>query len=392
MRKFIRFVVTLLGIVVVLLIAGTIVLRMKYPPARLRELVETQIRERLNREAQVRYVQLGLGGLRLEDVRISEPPNFRAGTFLVVEAIDIHWALLPLLSKHVSVNSVLLQKPQLNVVRLADGKKLNVGDLSASAQGHRANTAPVSGAIAEQTQTPSAHPWTWHIDRFELRDGLLQFHDRSPAKMTTTLTPVNLTVEDLSKDRVHGQLRVGKIDNLVYEGRDLDLKWALEGIDPTLEKLTGTMTLRQGPGALQNLEALAGVSSGARVALMPLIALQTMNRLGVVKTGLPDFNHVAIDRIEGNYVFQQGTMELKRFEMAGPQLSTSASGTIHLPTERLALNVDLRGDVDGKLGISGTMKQPKVQVHSLKQKAFKATLKNILKNPKDLKKLKNLFN
>src|SRR5688572_513161 len=115
MRHFIKIIVTLLGIAVGLLVLITIAVRLFFPPAKLRGIVSEQVRTRLNREVQLGDVQLGLGGLTLKRLKLSEAPSFTAGVFLAVDHVSVRWALLPFLSKKVVIKEITLEKPQVNI-------------------------------------------------------------------------------------------------------------------------------------------------------------------------------------------------------------------------------------------------------------------------------------
>src|SRR4029077_5930007 len=101
MRQFVKMILLLAGGCLGLSLLATVALRVIFPPAKLRELVLEQIRIKLQREAQVGDVSLGVTGLALERFRLSEVPSFSVGTFLAVDRLKIRWSLLPLLSKQI---------------------------------------------------------------------------------------------------------------------------------------------------------------------------------------------------------------------------------------------------------------------------------------------------
>src|SRR5258708_29640161 len=89
---FMKKVAILFGILLFLGAAATVGLRIAFPPAKLRKLVEEQIRIRTGREAELGAVHLGLSGLTLEQLRLSEVPNFKAGTFLTAQGVHLEWS------------------------------------------------------------------------------------------------------------------------------------------------------------------------------------------------------------------------------------------------------------------------------------------------------------
>ena len=397
MRKFIKIIAVSLSVLVGLMVLATLSIRVLYPPAKLRRLVEEQIRRDLHREAQLGGVQVGIGGLTLSRFKLSEVPSFSAGTFLAVDEMDVRWAWLPLLSKQVLINAIILDKPQINLIRRADGKTLNISDLSTVTAPPSVKAAGVPVAAAARTGA-----WSWRVDEIHLRHGAIQFSDRSPAKQTSALSDIELILRGFNPARVQGRLTIGQLQNPVYTARDFSAEWSLHEIDPTLGHLNGWIRLKQGRGLIQNLSNLVNSSRGAKLALLPLVMLQNIDRLGFIRLGLPDFSRLSITRIDGDYGFKEGTMRINTFEIVSPQLSIGALGAIELASGGLAVDVTLNtpqptllGEMNLKMHISGTLSHPKTNVGSLKKKAFKATVKQLLNKP-DFQKnindtLKNIF-
>jgi redox-regulated HSP33 family molecular chaperone len=123
-----------------------------------------------------------------------------------------------------------------------------------------------------------------------------------------------------------------------------------------------------------------------------------------VKFGLPDLRRWPLQTIEGDYRFDKGFMDVSRFSIASPQLGMEASGIIELATGKISLDVELKspastvlGALDIKTHVSGTVSNPKADLESLKKKAFKATLTNLLQGRRGATEenvkeaLKNLF-
>jgi hypothetical protein len=153
-----------------------------------------------------------------------------------------------------------------------------------------------------------------------------------------------------------GHLSVGHIKQEFYDAQNLDMKWKLAGATPDLAHLGGTASLKQGAGKLTDVEKLAERSRTARIALLPIITLQKIDRNGLLKKlGLPSLQSIPFDGIHGDYFFQSGTMNVKTFELAGRDMNVSTLGTIGLAGEQL-LNLRITtklmhgGIVGGTLG------------------------------------------
>ncbi len=401
MRKLLKILFVVIAFLLCAVVLTSLALRFFFPSAKLRHAVEQQIRMKLNREAQIGAIRLGLRGISITRFKLSEVPSLaEGGLFLAVDKMEVRWALMPLLSKRMEIKAVVLNKPSINIVRMADGKTLNINDLA----GVSSKPTAVPGKPHPATAAPGekAKDWTWKVDAIELKQGAVRFDDRSPARQTSTLTDIDLLIRDFDATQMKGRLEVKKLDNPVYRAENLSLEWTLQNIDSSLARLSGTMQLKQGPGLVQNLSNLANSSKGAKLALMPMVMLQNLDRLGFVKLGLPDFSRLEINDIKGAYSFQQGTMKIDTFQINSVQATIGADGTVQLASGQLAVNVSLHtpepvlmGEMDLKMSISGTLSNPKTNLDHLKKKAFKATVNQLLQKPEVQKKiddaLKNIF-
>jgi uncharacterized protein YhdP len=373
------------GVFVILPLVISLGLRLFYPSAKLRRLVETQIQQATQRQAQIGDIQLSLWGIGIDRFKLSEVPSLSSGTFVAVNRMSVRWAILPLLSRHVAIQTVTLENPQIFLIRRANGQTLNISDLTDSTSAKA--TVDKRGKPGSPAEA-SAKAWTWSVDAIRLKDGRIAFDDQSPARQSSTLSHIDLTIRDFDPTRVQGQLTVGQLDNPVYHARDFYVQWNLHEMDPSLAHLTGSCKLTQGTGSVQNLDKLVSSSKAARVALMPLVMLQSLDKLGFVKLGLPEFSHLDILKITGDYDFKDGTMKINSSEIDGPQMNVKSRGTIELASGQLAVDVALHtpkpvllGEMDLKMQIGGTLSDPKTNLDSLKKKAFKATVKTLMDKP-----------
>ena len=89
-----------------------------------------------------------------------------------------------------------------------------------------------------------------------------------------------------------------------------------------------------------------------------------------------------------DYHFDKGLLKIDSFQINSRELDLTGQGVIELATGRMEADVRLRSDqrsvlgaMDVKAHLSGTLKNPKVRIDSLKKKAFKATIQNLLQAP-----------
>lgn len=388
--RFLRIIGYLLGACVVFSLIVSLLIKLFFPASKIKRLVETQVWQHANREARLGDVRVSWRGLSVSDFQLSDVPGFSAGTCLTVDKMAVRWALSPLVSRQVKIVKMELFNPKIQVTRMKDGESFNLSDLAGGAAG--ANTPTASAPPASKGRA-----WRWSIDTIHLANGVILFKDLSPAGQSSTLSDIDLLLTDFDPTRVNWTLTIGRIQNSVYNASDASLQGSLQGIDPTLRQLNGSMRLKQGPGQVRNLSRLADSSRGARIALLPLVMLQNLDRIGFVRLGLPDFSQLDIDHIAGDYSFERGVMKINTLDIVGPHVTVQAGGTVNLVDGQLGVDVLLRTPqrMDVKLKITGTLSNPKTNLDSLKQKMFKATLNEVLKNPnsiKDVEKnLKNIF-
>jgi hypothetical protein len=280
------------------------------PQQKIRALAAEAAGKKLNRQLEIGQVHLSLSGPSVDELKVSEIPNFKAGTVVEAKGLSLGWGLRSL--------------------------------------------------------------WAG-----------LDLHKRF------------LT-------RSSGHFKIDDFENPHYVAHNFSIHWSLSNMDPTMTHLNGSARLEQGPGLLLNVDQLMATSPSAKIALMPVLAIMNLEKLGFLKIGLPDLRRWPIQGIHGVYSFKNGQMTIEQFTIDSPQLGMGTTGVVELGSGNLQLDVQLHtprtsvaGALDAKLKVSGTLSNPKVDLSNLKKQAFRATVTNILQNP-DVKKnidatIKNLF-
>jgi hypothetical protein len=155
--------------------------------------------------------------------------------------------------------------------------------------------------------------------------------------------------------KITARLAVGKVTHAHYRAQEFDFRCALTEVTPDLGRVSGTAQLKQGAGHLLHLDKVAAASPTARLALLPLVTLQKIDRKGVLKKlGLPSLDAVPFDSIQGDYRLTNGVMDIRAFELSGKDLFLSTLGTVGLAGDQsIDLKVLMRlapGAVRGTLG------------------------------------------
>jgi hypothetical protein len=293
MKTFRRLILASLIAIVVLLGALYGAFRFLVPMSWVERVLERQAARQLHRELRLTGLRLGIRGVSVQELSLSEEPNFRAGTFAQAQGITLRWGL------------------------------------------------------------------------------------------GTLLRGMDMT--NLRPTQTQGSVQIDRIRQDHYQAEGLSLAWSLRRLDPSLKKVDGWIRLRQGPGTIRNLDRLIASSQGAKLALTPLLMIQNLEKTGIVRLGLPDLTTWPLTSVRGDYVLDKGMLKIQTFQVDSPSLAVGASGQIELPTNRLAVDVALKappsrggGALDIRTRITGTLSQPRVDLTSLKKKAFQATLRDLL--------------
>src|SRR5258708_32467435 len=91
-------------------------------------------------------------------------------------------------------------------------------------------------------------------------------------------------------------------------------------------------------------------SPAAKVALMPVMALMNLEKLGFLKIGLPDLRRWPIQAIHGQYAFKNGRMTIEQITIDSPQLGMGTTGVVALGSANLLLDVQLHWPKTGAMG------------------------------------------
>ena len=206
MKKLFKIIAIVLGILVALLVVATIALKIFFPAEKVKGILLKELSSRLHREVTMGDVSVGvLKGLQASDLKVSEAHTFAQGTFVSVDKLSIRVKLLPLLSKRIEVDSLVLTHPKIAVTRAADGKTFNFSDLIPPEETAVAFAAPaeacggfVACAEAAPAQAASGSAIALQVSTLEIDNGEVHFLDRSPAKQSVDLDNFDLKVKNFS--------------------------------------------------------------------------------------------------------------------------------------------------------------------------------------------------
>lgn len=149
---------------ILLFVGGGLWLRYQYPPDRIRRMAADRLGKRLGRQIEIADARISLWhGLELKGIRLSEASSFSAGTFFEADRVRVLHRWLPLLSRHIMVRSIDIDRPRVTIRRSAEGL-FNFADLEKS-----------TGPTENGGEAPS--PVLFLISRAALSDGEIVFQD-----------------------------------------------------------------------------------------------------------------------------------------------------------------------------------------------------------------------
>lgn len=201
--------------------AALVALRVFFPEPRLRALIVDGARKQLGREIKLERIALGLRGLYLDGLQISEAPDFGAGTFMAVERFRLRPSWKALLRRDLVVATVEADGLKVMIVKRPDAT-FNFSSLGSA--------APVAQAAAPAAAPAAARP-EFSIKRIRVLRGAVVYKDEV-AREAWDLSDVSLSVDDFGPAEpfdVDASLRArGKRD-----GRPVDVKLSFAGrVDP----------------------------------------------------------------------------------------------------------------------------------------------------------------
>lgn len=190
--------------------------------------------------------------------------------------------------------------------------------------------------------------------------------------------------------KARGNVKIAEIEHPGAKASKAALSWDLRGITPDLGKLSGWAKLRVGEGRFSALGNMSEQSRILKVVLLPFTIIGKAASLGGIKL-LPDLSAVSFSEIAGDYAFENGVLTIKESRLESPLSRVTASGSVNLPRETLALSVTaaLANAVPIVLDVGGTFSEPKPRLRV--DKLLTRPVGKLLQAPEQIFKASNLL-
>ncbi len=311
MGVFFKWLIGLLVLLLVLIAAAVVVLPLVIDPNDYKPQIVQTAKDRLGREFVIEQ-DLGLSvfpwlGVQTGGVRIGNAPGFAAPWFAEIAELDLKVKLMPLLSRRVEVDTLVLNGLRLNLERDAGGGS-NWDDLVARQQ---ADAATESAEASPHEAGGEAAPLSFHLQGIQVEDARVAWDDRQTGQKYL-LDKVRL---------VTGSLSPGA----------------------TVPVEAGAVFSSQEPAMTLDASLEANVSSDAELSVFSVAGLVV--RLDAQGEGLPDGGTELV--IKTDLVADTGadTLTLDPLEISGPATASGQLVVTALRTDPVA---------QGRLGIAET--------------------------------------
>ncbi|HZD32586.1 MAG TPA: AsmA family protein [Candidatus Angelobacter sp.] len=161
--------------------------------------IQAQLQNRLHRPVQLGAMSLAVFPLRVEvkDVNIAEDPRFPSKlAFAQVGEMDISLKLLPLLTKSVEINSLTLKRPQIELIKDADGvwNFASLGQAPVAPAGSTPSTPPPVAASAAKPESGGGTAFS--LGELKITDGQVAVTDLQKHPPREVYDHIDLTVDD----------------------------------------------------------------------------------------------------------------------------------------------------------------------------------------------------
>ncbi len=184
-----KTVVKVVGVVVVLLIVAAIALPFLVNVNNFRPQIESNISAALGRPVKVGNLSLSIfaGSVEADQLSIADDPKFSSAPFIQAKSLRVGVELLPLIfSKHLNVTRIVIDHPQISLLRDRDG----IWNFSSFG-----SQAAQPAKAAEKT---SSAPANVSVDKLDLNDGTITLGSTTGKRKPLVYDKVNVAMRNFS--------------------------------------------------------------------------------------------------------------------------------------------------------------------------------------------------
>jgi uncharacterized protein involved in outer membrane biogenesis len=195
----------IVGIIVAVIVIAVVVVLAVFNPNDYKATIQTKLEQQLGRKVSLGDMSLGIFPLRFKvaNLSIADDPKFSNEPFIQTQLLSVSVKLMPLLSKSVEVDSLSLERPNVNLIRNAQGvwNFASLGQTQAPAGAPASTTPPPSTAPAKPapaSSSSSSGEQGFSLGELAINDGQVAITDQQDKRPKTVYDHIDLKLTDFA--------------------------------------------------------------------------------------------------------------------------------------------------------------------------------------------------
>jgi uncharacterized protein involved in outer membrane biogenesis len=204
-----RKILIALGVIIVLIVVGAAIFAATFNVNRYHDQIQSQLEQKLHRNVSLGDMHLGLfpPSFKVQNISIADDPAFHdPKPFVQAQELAVSVKLLPLLSKSVEINSLTLQRPNVELIKNPQGvwNFASLGQEQQGAQGQApaqpSNQPPAGNEPAQQPSKPSSQQ-QFSLSKLMVQDGQVALTDQQKRTPRSVYDHIDVTLNDFAPDK-----------------------------------------------------------------------------------------------------------------------------------------------------------------------------------------------
>lgn len=204
----------IIGVVVLVVIVGVAIFAATFDVNQYHGRIQSELQQRLGRQVSLGTMHLRIFPPRfqVEDVSIADDPKFNAQKpFVQAAKLDVSVKLLPLIHKDVQVDSLILQRPSVNLIKNKQGiwNFASIGNQPSEATPpppaqpappakKQPGTAPAEPGQPSAPQPQSGSQQQFSLGKLEIQDGQVSVTDLQSSPQPSIYDHIDVTLENFA--------------------------------------------------------------------------------------------------------------------------------------------------------------------------------------------------
>ena len=194
----------IVGIIVAVIVIAVVVVLAVFNPNDYKATIQTKLEQQLGRKVSLGDMSLGILPLRFKvaNLSIADDPKFSNQPFIQTQLLSVSVKLMPLLSKSVEVDSLSLERPNVNLIRNAQGvwNFASLGQSSATEAAPPAKTPPstASAKTAPAPASSSSSDQGFSLGELAINDGQVAITDLQDKRPKTVYDHIDIKLTDFA--------------------------------------------------------------------------------------------------------------------------------------------------------------------------------------------------